>query len=527
MTPGGEAVVAWKHFDNPPGRQHDPGGDPAARRRLFSAPVTRLHGAADGASRRNSSVAIGDDGDRRRHLEPDRPRLGLRQTRLRRLEPNSVLCPNPSFVMASVRPAGGSLHAGARSRPARRRPAARPERKRRTGKSRIGAEARGGARPVDRRGRQRDRRLVVLQRRRQTSIQTAIRPRGRRASRAPVQISASGEDAGVAGRSASTPPATRSRSGLATNGADSHRPGRRPSPRAAASRRPATSRRPGEPSRRPGASASTPDGARDRRLAALRSQPKRFLQSATRPPGGAFVRPVNVSNSGKDNPLFHEIAVERRRATRSSSGRATTAPTRSSGRRSRPAGGGLRQPGGDLARAVRLLPSAGLDGRAAATRPSSGSATTAPTTSSRRPATTPTPPQLRDVSIPCSGTVGEPRLQFSALALRRLADRPAELRLRRRRRGRRQRRLPRLLGARQLRGRRSTAEGRRRAGRRRAPATIAIVKARNFFTIGKLKLNRKKGTATLTVNVPGTGHGRRSPARGSRRRPCGPRRAGP
>ena len=32
-----------------------------------------------------------------------------------------------------------------------------------------------------------------------------------------------------------------------------------------------------------------------------------------------------------------------------------------------------------------------------------------------------------------------------------------------------------------------------------------LVKARNHFTIGKLKRNRKKGTATLTVTIPEPG----------------------
>ena len=36
------------------------------------------------------------------------------------------------------------------------------------------------------------------------------------------------------------------------------------------------------------------------------------------------------------------------------------------------------------------------------------------------------------------------------------------------------------------------------------PATI-LVKARNHFTIGKLKRNRKKGTATLTIAIPEPG----------------------
>ena len=35
MTPGGEAVAVWRHFENPPGGLHDPGRDPASRRLLL------------------------------------------------------------------------------------------------------------------------------------------------------------------------------------------------------------------------------------------------------------------------------------------------------------------------------------------------------------------------------------------------------------------------------------------------------------------------------------------------------------
>ena len=70
------------------------------------------------------------------------------------------------------------------------------------------------------------------------------------------------------------------------------------------------------------------------------------------------------------------------------------------------------------------------------------------------------PPGIRDLSIPDSGTVGTP-VPFSCHAFRRLADRAGELLLRRRSRGGRECRLPRLLGARHLHGR---GEGERRGG---------------------------------------------------------------
>jgi PKD repeat protein len=42
-------------------------------------------------------------------------------------------------------------------------------------------------------------------------------------------------------------------------------------------------------------------------------------------------------------------------------------------------------------------------------------------------------------------------------------------------------------------------------GRAATSTGTVLVKARNSFTIGKLKRNRKKGTATLTVTVPEPG----------------------
>jgi hypothetical protein len=45
-------------------------------------------------------------------------------------------------------------------------------------------------------------------------------------------------------------------------------------------------------------------------------------------------------------------------------------------------------------------------------------------------------------------------------------------------------------------GRSSTTDG---AGRTTASSATLLVKARNFFKIGKLKTNPKKGTGTLTI----------------------------
>ena len=78
-----------------------------------------------------------------------------------------------------------------------------------------------------------------------------------------------------------------------------------------------------------------------------------FLQSSTRPPGGAFAPPVNV-NSGKDDPLFHEVSVsDEGDAIVVWSGK--TAPTRSSGRRCARRARRLRAAGGDLAEQSDLL----------------------------------------------------------------------------------------------------------------------------------------------------------------------------
>ena len=42
-------------------------------------------------------------------------------------------------------------------------------------------------------------------------------------------------------------------------------------------------------------------------------------------------------------------------------------------------------------------------------------------------------------------------------------------------------------------------------GRETTTTGTILVKARNYFSFGKLTLNRKKGTATLVVNVPEPG----------------------
>jgi hypothetical protein len=109
VAPNGEAVVAWKHFENPPGvytiqvATRPPGGG------AFSAPVT-VYTAPASVIPQTLALAVGAGGDVAVTwseidpesefpdfvcgVNPDPPN-------------NQIFCPNPAFVMATMRPAGG------------------------------------------------------------------------------------------------------------------------------------------------------------------------------------------------------------------------------------------------------------------------------------------------------------------------------------------------------------------------------------------------------------------------------------
>ena len=145
MSAGGEAVAVWKHFENPPGVYVIQMATPAAGG-AFSAPVT-VYTAPPGVipqePQGRRSGAGGDVAVTWSRLDPnsgldkiicgDRPEHAL-----------PFNCPNPGFVEASVRPAGGSPTPAQRiSAPRGTEPGGGDsERQRRTGKSRIGSRPR-------------------------------------------------------------------------------------------------------------------------------------------------------------------------------------------------------------------------------------------------------------------------------------------------------------------------------------------------------------------------------------------------
>ena len=310
-------------------------------------------------------VAIGDRRGRRRHLEQARPELGLRRNPSHcGIDParqTTFHCPNPSFVEASVRPAGRKCSRNRRSRSRRR---ATDSRRRRSGTRKNGqktesANAAGKRSAGRRRRRQHDRRLLGLQRRRQRHPDGRP-PGGRRLRRArtrspnPARMSASP-------RSASTPPATRSRSGRGIDGADPHGPGRDQAARRglrAARRRLSAA---GGTAERPVLGVA-PDGTATHRLARSPGSATASCSRRPAPPGGAFSAPVNAAPAAKTTRCSMK-SRSATRATSSSSGPETTAPTRSSRAAVRRRGRRLRCPGRDLADQPRLLPPAAVDRR--------------------------------------------------------------------------------------------------------------------------------------------------------------------
>ncbi len=182
----------------------------------------------------------------------------------------------------------------------------------------------------------------------------------------------------------------------------------------------------------------------------------------------------------------------------------------------------LRRPRGDLRGRRRLssIPTRRWTG--GATRPCSGWRTTASTTVVRFAGYDADPPELSGVSVPSSGTVGSP-LRFSASSYDvwpvsapafEFGDGASAV-------GTAVAHAYAAPGSYSV---RVTAED--AAGKTAASTATVLVKARNSFKIGKLRRNRRKGTATLLVTVPepgtvlttGKGVRKRRPAHGDGRR---------
>jgi hypothetical protein len=226
--------------------------------------------------------------------------------------------------------------------------------------------------------------------------------------------------------------------------------------------------------------------------------PETFLQAASRAPGGAFDNPVNMS-SGKDNPLFPEVAVN-------DAGDAIVVWNGDNAANEivraavRPAGAGFNAPVAiSQASAGLFHPKPTLD--------AGGNAAVVWTRSNGFHSIVQTagydsdPPQLRDVSIPGAAVVGD-TARFSATAADVWPVGPPAFDF----------------------GDGSQASGGAVSHAYSGPGSYAVrvtvtdavgrsasatgpilVKARNFFTIGKLKKNRRKGTATLAVTIPEPG----------------------
>ena len=394
-----------------------------------------------------------------------------------------------------MRPAGGSLDAGATDL-ARRAGPKRPakiRKKKKNGKKPNRRLAAGGARPVvDGAGNT----TVVFSafNGEDNVVQTANRPRAA-AFTGPDQVSESGEDVGLAdigvdaaGNAIATWPRNRGRG--------PHDPGRDQAARRGFAPLGDVSP-PGGTAERPVLGVA-PDGTATVvwRLTGISDS---FLQSSTRPPGGAFSAPVSFT-SGKDNPLFHEVARQRR-GRRVVVWSGDNGANEIAGRRCVRRGRRF----GPRSRSRRPAPTSSTRGRRwtrAATRPWSGCATTAPTSIVQWAGYDADPPQLGGVSIPGAATVGQ-TLEFSASAFDVWPVGQPELRLRRRR--------PRPTGTSVSHA--YSAPGsypvkvtaKDGAGRTATSTATMLVKARNYFTIGKLKRNRRKGTATLTVTIPEPG----------------------
>jgi len=498
MTSGGEAVAIWKHFENTgvpatsgyriQAATRPPGGSFSAPIPVFAAPPTVIP--------QEVQVAIGTGGDIAvtwSTMDPN-AEFGKIECGIDPVTTKPFRCPNPPFVEAAVRPAGGSFTTAQRistprgTGPVGEDPAQKEEREKEES-----ALAAGGARPaVDGAGNT----TVVWSAfdGEDSVIQTAYRPAGGSFT-APAQVSASGGDAGLADIGVDA----------AGNTIASWQRNVGPDRTVqAAIKAPGGTFVPLGDVSASGASAESPvldvspDGTAILawRLAGIT---ERFVQSSTRPAGGAFSPPVSIS-SGKDNPLFHEVAL-------GDGGDAIVVWSGENG-------------GGEIARAaVRPAGSAAFGAPVAISQASGDLFHPEPSIDAGGNATVvwvrdngthsivqwagydADPPDLRDVSIPGLATVadtvrfsassfdvwpvGKPSFEFGdggvadGDSVTHVYSAPGSYTVR------------------------ATATD--AVGKSATSSGTILVKARNYFTIGKLARNRKKGTATLTVTIPEPG----------------------
>ena len=493
MTPAGEAVAVWKHFENPPGvytiqaATRPPGGS-------FSAPVT-VYTASPSVIPGDLRVAIGTGGDvvvTWGEIDPDSEFPDFVCAVNPDPPNNPIPCPNPAFVMGTVRPAGSVFTEAERvSAPPAPKPEGVPAQEEWAKEESV--KSAGGARPtVDPAGNA----TVVWTAfdGEDNVIQMAYRGAGGSFT-APAQVSESGEDAGLAEIGVDAA-GNAIASWLRNDGADRmvqaaiKAPGGAFAPLGDVSPAGGTVERP--------VLDVAPNGAATIawRLVGLTES---FLQSSTRPAGGAFSSPVSI-NSGKDSPLFHDVAISDEGdaivvwSGDNGSNEIVRAAVRTAGASAFGPPVAISQSSGDLFH-PRPSMDAGGDATVVWVR-DNGTHNIVQWAGYDAD-----PPQFREVSIPSTATVGD-TVQFSASAsdvwpvgkpgfdfgdggqadgnaVSHVYAAPGS--------------YPVKVTVKDALGRTDTSTG-----------TI-LVKARNHFTIGKLKRNRKKGTATLTIAIPEPG----------------------
>jgi PKD repeat protein len=496
ITPAGEAVAVWRSLENPPGNHviqvstRPPGGS-------FSPPFT-IHTRSPSVIPQEPRVAIGDRGDivvTWSEFDPDSNFTEFPHVHCGNKPdpPNDPIpCPNPSFVMAAVRPAGGVFTEARQISPTPTTPpAADPELEEWAKDESV--KAAGEGRPIiDGAGNATV--LFSYFDGESNVVESTERPAGGEFSM-PTQVSASGEDAGLA--EIGVDAAGNAIASWARNdGADTIVQAATKAPGGAFV--PLGNLSPAGKAAGGPALDVAPSGAA---IVAWRlpGPAETFLQASTRPPGGPFSAPENL-NSGKDNPLFQEVAVSAegdaivvwsgenvidqivRAAVRTAGASAFGAPVAIS--QSSP---GLFHPrpsmdaGGDATVVWErsngdhdIVQWAGYDAD---------------------------PPRLDQVSIPSTAKVAD-TVQFSASAFdvwpvgkpsfdfgdggRASGDAVSHVYA-----------APGSYAV--------TVTVADAVGKTATSAGTILVKARNHFTIGKLKRNRKKGTATLTIGIPEPG----------------------
>jgi PKD domain len=502
VSPSGEVVAVWKHFENPPGvntiqvATRPPGGSFGPPETAFVAPTSPRPPPQLPVPSipQEPRVAIGAGGTVAVTWSEADLDSGLDKIVCEEMPKKN--CPNPSFVMATVRPAGGTFTEakriseprGVEEPPGGEDPKDKEEREKE--ESKLTA---GGARPaVDAAGNT----TVVFSYfdGADNIIQTVHRPAGGSFT-SPAQVSASGEDAGLAEIGVDAA-GNAIASWLRNDGPDTIVQAAIKAPGGAFAPLPDLS-----PA---GASADRPvldvaaSGAATVvwRLVGLTNS---FLQSSTRPAGGAFAPPVNV-NSGKDAPQLQEVSVSEEGdaivvwSGENGPDEIVRAAVRPAGANAYGAPVAISQSSGDL-----FHPKSSMDAGGDATVlwiRNNGSHNIVQWAGYDAD-----PPQLNQVSIPGTAKVGD-TVPFSASASDVWPVGKPSFDF----------------------GDGGQADGNpvshvyAAPGSYRVKATVAdalgrtatsfgtiLVKARNHFTIGKLKRNRKRGTATLTVTIPEPG----------------------